>query len=143
MTTQTQKLPYGIGRFSGGWLFFLLICIALTGLGIYAYSQQLIHGEIVTGMRDIGTMAGAPWGMYIAFVIYFEGVSFAGIAVATLIHLFNQDQMKPIARMAELMTIIGLILASMCIIADVGKPGRALVNLLRYPTPSPLRKYTR
>ena len=135
MTTQTQKLPYGIGRFSGGWLFFVLICIALIGLGIYAYSQQLIHGEVVTGMRDIGTMAGAPWGMFIAFVIYFEGVSFAGIAVAALIYLFNQDQMKPIARMAELMTIIGLILASMCIIADVGKPGRAIVNLLRYARP--------
>ncbi len=135
MTTQTQKLPYGIGRFSGGWLLVLLVALAMIALGIYAYSQQLIHGEVVTGMRDIGTMAGAPWGMYIAFVVYFEGVSFAGIAVAALIHLFNQDQMKPIARMAELMTIIGLILASMCIIADVGKPGRAIVNLLRYARP--------
>jgi molybdopterin-containing oxidoreductase family membrane subunit len=135
MTTQTQKLPYGIGRYSGGWLIFILICIALAALGIYAYSQQLIQGEIVTGMRDIGTMAGAPWGMYIAFVVYFEGLSFAGIALAATIHLFNLQKMRPVARMAVLMAIIGLILASMLVLADVGKPGRAIINLFRYARP--------
>ena len=136
MTTHTQKLPYGIGRISGGWLLFIMICIALVGLGLYAYSQQLIQGEVVTGMRDIGTMAGAPWGVYITFVVYFVGVSFAGITIAALIRLFNLNNLEPVARMAEVLTVITLILGALCIIADVGQPGRALINLFRYARPS-------
>ena len=136
MTTQTQELPYGIGRFSVGWLLFVMICLAFIGLGIYAYSQQLIQGEVVTGMRDIGTMGGAPWGVYITFVVYFVGVSFAGIAIAALIRLFNLKKLKPVARMAEVLTVIALILGALCIIADVGQPGRALINLFRYARPS-------
>ncbi len=135
MTAQAQKLPHGVGRFSGGWLLVIVVALAMTALGVYAYSQQLIHGEVVTGMRDIGTMTGAPWGLYIAFVIYFEGVSFAGIAVAALIRLFNLNHLKPITRMAELMTVIALMLGGLGVIADVGQPGRALINLLRYGRP--------
>ena len=144
MTTSTQKfpytprakgLPYGVGTLSGGWVFLLLVLLALTGLGVYAYSQQLVQGEIVTGMRDIGTRAGAPWGLYIAFVVYFEGVSFAGIGLAAIIRLLNLDHLKPIARMAEVITIVSLVLAGLGVIADVGQPGRALVNLLKYARP--------
>ncbi len=135
MAVQTQKLPYGIGRISGGWLLALLVALVFTVFGGYAYAQQLIYGEVVTGMRDIGTMAGAPWGLYIAFVVYFEGVSFAGIAVAALIRLLDLDHLKPIARMAQVMTVIALILGGLGVIADVGKPGRAFINLLKYARP--------
>ncbi len=136
MAVQTRRLPYDIGRFSGGWLLVILAALAMISLGIYAYAQQLIHGEVVTGMRDIGTMAGAPWGMYIAFVIYFEGASFTGILVAAIIRLFNLNHLRPIARTAELLTVIGLVLGGLGILADVGQPVRALVNLLRYARPT-------
>jgi molybdopterin-containing oxidoreductase family membrane subunit len=135
MTAQTTKMPYGVGKFSGGWAVLLFILLAMTGFGIYAYSQQLIHGEVVTGMRDIGTSGGAPWGMYIAFVIYFEGVSFAGIGLAAVIRLFKIDHLKPVARMAVMLTVVSLMLAGLGVIADVGQPGRALVNLLKYARP--------
>ena len=55
MTTKTNKLPYGIGRFSTGWVVFIVILVALIAAGIYAYSIQLSQGEVVTGLRDIGT----------------------------------------------------------------------------------------
>ena len=136
MSDQTKELPYGVGRISGRWKFFIVILLALIAMGIYAYAQQLISGEIVTGMRDIGTMAGAPWGVYITFVVYFVGVSFAGITIAALIRLFNLNNLEPVARMAEVLTVITLILGALCIIADVGQPGRALINLFRYARPS-------
>jgi Ni/Fe-hydrogenase subunit HybB-like protein len=135
MSVQTNELPYGVGRVSRRWIFFIVILLALIAIGIYAYAQQLITGEIVTGMRDIGTMAGAPWGVYITFVVYFVGVSFAGITIAALIRLLNLDNLKPVARMAEVLTVIALILGALCIIADVGQPGRALINLFRYARP--------
>ena len=135
MTQMTEQLSYTLG--SSGKRFYLLIAglVAVIGLGIFAYSRQLAEGEIVTGMRDLGTMGGAPWGIYIAFVIFFVGVSFAGITVASMIRLFNLQQLKPITRMAELLTIISLLLAAIMVVADLGQPGRGIVNLFQYARP--------
>ncbi|MEE9275558.1 MAG: NrfD/PsrC family molybdoenzyme membrane anchor subunit [bacterium] len=130
-----DSLHYGVGRMTGGWFAFVLVSLAFVALGLYAYSFQATEGEIVTGMRDLGVMGGAPWGIYVAFVVYFVGVSFAGITVAALIRLFNLEHLKPISRMAELMTIIALILGGLSIMADVGKPLRALLYLPMYGRP--------
>jgi Ni/Fe-hydrogenase subunit HybB-like protein len=135
MATRVERLPYGIGRWSAGWTIFLTVLAVIIAVGIYAYSQQLILGEGVTGLRDIGTMGGAPWGLYVGFVVYFVGVSFAGITIAAMIRIFNLDHLRPIARIGEVMTVIALILGTLCIIADVGQPLRAMVNLLRYARP--------
>jgi Ni/Fe-hydrogenase subunit HybB-like protein len=61
-------------------------------------------------------MAGSPWGLYIAFDVYFVGISFAGITVAALVRLLNLEKLKPISRMAELLTVISLLLAAFTII---------------------------
>ncbi len=135
MATRAEKLPYPVGRPTAGWYLFIAILVAFIALGLYAYILQLTEGETVTGMRDIGTMGGAPWGLYVAFVVYFIGASFAGITVAALIRLFNLEPLKPVARMAELLTVITIVLGAFSILADVGQPLRAIVNLLRYARP--------
>src|SRR3972149_9713761 len=96
-----EQLPYGIGRVGPGFFALVAGLLALVVLGVVAYSRQFTEGEAVTGMRDIGTMGGATWGLYIAFVVYFVGVSFAGITVASLIRLLNMKQLRPLARLAE------------------------------------------
>lgn len=136
MASRTMgKLPYGVGTWGRGWFLVSAIALVIVGIGVYAYSRQLIEGEIVTGMRDIGTMGGATWGLYIAFVVYFVGVSFAGIAIAALIRLMNLERLKPVARMAEALTVITLILGALLVIIDLGQPLRGIVNLLRYARP--------
>ncbi|GMR09296.1 MAG: hypothetical protein BMS9Abin28_0114 [Anaerolineae bacterium] len=135
MATRIERLPYGIGRWSAGWTILLGVLLAIITVGVYAYYQQLALGEVVTGLRDIGTMGGAPWGLYVSFVVYFVGVSFAGITVAAMIRLFRLKHLRPVARMAEVLTVIALILGAFSIIADVGQPLRAVVNLFRYARP--------
>ncbi len=135
MAIRTERLPYGVGRLSGGWYLLMLILLALIGLGVHAYSRQFTEGLVVTGLRDIGTMGGAPWGLYVAFDVYFVGVSFAGITIAALIRLLNLKHLKPVSRMAELLTIISLILAGFSILADLGQPVRGIVNLFLYARP--------
>lgn len=130
-----EGLPYGIGRWSAGWYGVVVLSLAVLGLGVYAYSRQLIEGEVVTGLRNIGTMGGATWGLYVAFIVYFVGVSFAGITIAALIRLFNLEHLRPISRMAELLTVISLILGGLSVLVDVGQPLRALVNLPLYGRP--------
>ena len=135
MATGTAQLSYTAVRAGKGFYLMLVVLLALIGLGIFAYSRQLIEGEIVTGMRDIGTMGGATWGLYIVFLIFFVGVSFAGITVAALIRLFNLEQLRPVSRMAELLTVIALILAALTVIIDLGQPVRGIVNLFLYARP--------
>jgi molybdopterin-containing oxidoreductase family membrane subunit len=135
MTIQAERLPYGIGKISARWTSFVILLLALITFGVYAYSLQLTEGEVVTGMRDIGTMAGVPWGLYIAFVVYFVGISFAGITVAALIRLMKLEQLKPISRIAELLTVVSLILGALCILVDIGQPVRGIVNLFKYARP--------
>ena len=131
-TRVAERRSYGVGRTGAGWWALVLILLGLVGLGIRAYIHQFTQGEIVTGMRDIGTGGGAAWGLYIAFVVYFVGVSFAGITVASLIRLLNMKQLRPVSRIAELLTIISLPLGAFAILADLGQPGRGIVHLLRY-----------
>ncbi len=126
---------YGVGRFSRRWWMTVAALAIVVAFGVYAYVQQLVHGEVVTGMRDIGTMGGAPWGLYVVFLVYFTGIAFAGIALATCIRLLKLDDLQPISRIAQVITIVAVVLGAMLIIADIGKPLRAMVNLLRYARP--------
>lgn len=135
MAVQVVHLPYRLGRFSTRSVVFLVMLALIVAQGVFAYSQQYIHGLVVTGLRDIGTMGGAAWGLYIAFDVYFVGVSFAGITMAALIRLFRLERLRPVSRLAEVLTIVALILAAFSILPDVGQPVRALVNLFRYARP--------
>jgi molybdopterin-containing oxidoreductase family membrane subunit len=135
MATRTGRLPYGIGQFTTGLSVLIVILLAIFGWGIYAYSRQYVEGLVVTGLRDIGTMGGAAWGLYIAFDIYFVGVSFAGITMAALIRLLHLEHLKPVSRMAELLTVVSLILAAFSVLPDLGQPVRGIVNLFRYARP--------
>jgi molybdopterin-containing oxidoreductase family membrane subunit len=137
MTTQhaTVEQPYSIGRIRGGWIFLIVILLVLAGVGLIAYSYQLAQGEIVTGLRSLGTMAGVTWGQYVVFYIYFMGLSFAGISLAVGVRLLNLEPLQPISRMAQVLTVTSIIVAALAVLADLGQPGRALINLLRYARP--------
>lgn len=135
MRSGTERLPYAVGRMTAGWFLLIAAALALVALGAAAYALQLSRGEIVTGMRDIGTMGGSPWGLYIVSAVYFIGASFAGITVAALIRLLGLDLLKPVARMAEALTVTTILMGGMAILMDVGQPLRAAINLLRYARP--------
>jgi len=135
MATKAQRFPYAVGQFSAGAYLFMVLLVALIGLGIYAFFYQLTQGLAVTGLRDIGTMGGSTWGLYIAFDVYFVGVSFAGITTAALVRLLNLRHLRAVSRMAELLTVVSLILAAFSVLPDLGQPLRGIVYLLKYARP--------
>ncbi len=137
MATATHEatLPRGVGRLTRGWVIFILAMVAISALGWVAYIREFTQGMTVTGMRNVGTMGGATWGLYITFVVYFVGVSFAGITIAAVIRLFRLNKLRPLARMAEVMTVVSLVLGAIAIVADLGQPLRGIVNLFRYARP--------
>jgi len=130
-----EPLPMGVGQMTRGWIAFLALGIAGVLIGVVGYAIEKSQGMVATGMRDLGSMQGATWGIYIALVVYFVGVSFAGITVAALIRLFRLEKLNGIARMAEVLTVVALILGALAIIVDLGQPLRGLINLFRYARP--------
>jgi len=95
------------------WILFLLGVIAF---GFYAFLQQVLKGHIVTGMRD-----NVVWGVYIVNFIFFMGVSYAGALISGTLHLFRTAWRKPIIRMAELITIIALLIGPCFILLCIGR----------------------
>ncbi len=133
--SQTEKVPFKLRQVSRAWWVLVATLAAGVGFGVYSYLQQFFLGDYVTGLRDIGTGGGAAWGIYIVLLVYFVGVSFAGVSTAALVRLFNLKALKPLSRMAEALTVISLPLAVLAVMADLGQPERALVNLLRFVRP--------
>ncbi len=112
---------------------FLAILLAGVIWLLFVWRTQLTQGLVVTGMRDLGTMGGAPWGIYMVNFIFFIGISSAGIAIASVIRLLNKREYIPIARMAELITIFSLMVAGLSVIFDLGRPDRVFNLILHYP----------
>jgi molybdopterin-containing oxidoreductase family membrane subunit len=134
-TEKVPRFPLGVGRVTRRWLIFVAAAALVVAFGVWQYARQASEGLVVTGMRDPGAMGGAPWALYISFDVYFVGVSFAGITVAALIRLLNLERLKPVARMAEVLTVVSLLLAALSTMADLGQPLRGIVNLFRYARP--------
>jgi molybdopterin-containing oxidoreductase family membrane subunit len=135
MATTAGTLPSEAGKGGRVWIPVMILLLLVFSIGVYGYLTELSEGMAATGLRNLGPQGGATWGLYISFVIYFVGLSFAGISTAALIRLARIDRLRPIVRMAELLTVICLMLAAMTIVADLGQPLRGIVNLFRYARP--------
>ncbi len=95
---------------------------------IYAYSQQLSKGMGMTGLNDV-----TIWGLYISNFIFFIGLSHAGIAISAAVRIMKWNKYKPIARIAEVLTLVSLIMAGLSIVIDLGRPDRAFLLILKFP----------
>lgn len=116
------------------WLVALAVAATMLVLGVLAFTRQTQHGFITTSLRNPG-YGGAAWGLYIGFDVFFVGVSFAGITVAALCRLFEIEALKPVSRLAELVTITALLGGACAIMSDLGRPLDGLLKLPNYANP--------
>lgn len=117
--------------------FYLLVGILLAAIVwfVVAYSVQLRTGLVVTGLRDWGMpLAGSPWGIYIGNFVWFVGIAHGGIAVSAAIRVLKLERYRSIGRMAELLTVITLLMAGLSIVIDLGRPDRIMYMVLYYGT---------
>jgi Ni/Fe-hydrogenase subunit HybB-like protein len=106
------------------WVVFFLLWIMVGGYALYL---QVVKGHVVTGMRD-----NVVWGLFIVNFIFFIGLSYAGAIIAGLLHLFKVPWGKPIIRLAQIMTMISVIVGPIFILLCVGRFDR-LHHLFIYP----------
>jgi len=120
----------------GRWMRVVAIValLAVAALGALAYTSQIQHGEVVTGMRSVGA-GGAVWGLYVVMDGCFLGGGIALMAIACIARFTRDRSMEAAARIAMPSAITCFLGAALCVLADQGRPLAALMNLSLYARP--------
>ncbi|MDP3359276.1 MAG: polysulfide reductase, partial [Lutibacter sp.] len=95
--------PQKFGKKGVIWTISLVVLIVL---GIIAYIDQIIRGQMVTNMNDY-----ALWGVYISNFVFFVATSFVGTVVVAVLRLTNNSWRTPIVRIAEIIAVAAIIMA--------------------------------
>lgn len=108
------------------------LLVGLVVLGGVAYMNQARTGLGVTGLsREI------PWSLYISQFTFLVGIGASAVTVLLPYYFHHQKVFARALILGEIVAVIALTQALLCITVDLGKPSR-LLNILLYPAPSSL-----
>lgn len=110
-------------KFSRKGVIWTWTLVVISVIGILAYIDQVIQGQVVTNMNDY-----ALWGVYISNFVFFVATSFVGTVTVAVLRLTNNEWRTPIVRIAEIISVAAIIMAGLTITIDMGRPDR-LLNL--------------
>lgn len=113
-------------KFGRGGVIWTIVLLILIVLGVVAYVDQVIQGQVVTNMRDY-----ALWGIYISNFVFFVATSFVGSIIVAVLRLTKNEWRTPLVRIAEIITVSAIIMAGITIMLDMARPDR-LLNLFIY-----------
>ncbi len=114
------------------WLAVLML-LAVIGWGVFMYLRQLLLGLGETGM-DRPTY----WGVYMVNFIFFIGISHAGTLISAILRVTGAEWRRPITRVAEAITTFALVVGTLQIIIDMGRPDRLPFVILHGRLQSPI-----
>ncbi len=121
--------------YQAGWGFWVLILalLAVIGWAIFMYVRQLTLGLGITGMNR-----PVYWGVYMVNFIFFIGISHAGTLISAILRVTGAEWRRPITRIAEAITAFALMVGTLQIIIDMGRPERLLFALTHGRLQSPI-----
>jgi Ni/Fe-hydrogenase subunit HybB-like protein len=128
-----KDLTPEIERTGTGWYITFAVFLGFFLLGIYGLIQQIDKGHIVTGMRD-----NVVWGFYIVNFIFFMGLSYSGALISGVLHLFHTGWRKPVIRLAEMITVISLVIGPFFIFFCIGRLDRLYFLFIHPRIQSPI-----
>ena len=107
--------------FEGDWRYHLwmgfLFVVCLFGLN--AYSRQLAHGLVVTGMSD-----QVSWGVYIANFTFLVGVAAAAVMLVIPVYIYKNEELHDLVIFGELLAVAAIIMCLAFVTVDLGRPDR-------------------
>ncbi len=125
-----RKLPF-LTRRNRLWWYPLLLVVA--GLGAVAMLIRLM-----TGLSQTELTSQVPWGAWVAFYIYFVGLSAGPAILSSLVFGFRLKQAEGIGRSALLLAALSLGVGLAFIGVDMGRLDRAINVMLYFHWTSPL-----
>ena len=128
-----DKIVSPLFRTPRAFVLLVLILGALVALGFAAYLRQLILGLGVTAMdRPV------YWSTYMVNFVFFIGISHAGTLISAILRVTGAEWRRPITRVAEAITVFALMVGTLQIVIDMGRPDRLPFTLLYGRLQSPI-----
>ncbi len=134
MDAGTKRLTEPLRKTSKRFYILFAVTAVVSLAAAIAYLIQLRQGMAVTNLGTWGVHGGVPWGLYIGTFIWWVGIAHGGIAISASVRLFGLKRYLPIARIAELITLIALPAAATNILWDIGRPDVMYTMILNWPT---------
>jgi molybdopterin-containing oxidoreductase family membrane subunit len=106
-------------------LVVVLASIVAVGAGAWVY-------QIEMGIGQTNLHPPIFWSAYIASFVYWIGVSHSGTFISGVLRLTKAQWRRPVTRIAELMTIISVTIAMLCVFYHLGRVWR-WYYLIPYP----------
>jgi molybdopterin-containing oxidoreductase family membrane subunit len=108
----------------------LLTSVLAVGAVIWLYYCIRI---LILGLSTFGINTyGATWGILVVNTIHIIGISHVGIAISASVRILKLNQYRNIARIAEFVTLIALIMAVINLLLHVGRPERFIIDVFLY-----------
>lgn len=113
-------------------LWYAFLSVLLVGGGA-AVVVRMISGLTVTNLTS-----AVPWGAWVAFYIYFVGLSAGAFLLSSLIFVFGMHRFEKVGRMALLAALVSMVVALAFIALDLGRMDRVFYALIGFNVYSPL-----
>ena len=102
--------------------------------GLWAYSLQLRHGLVVTGMSD-----QVSWGFYISNFAFLVGIAAAAVLLVIPAYIFHRKDVKAVVQIGEGLAVAAVLCAMTFVLVDLGSPERAwhlipFIGRMNWPT---------
>lgn len=108
---------------------WIVLLLALMGIGFGCYLYQYFEGLRITGMsRDVS------WGFYIGQLTYFVGVAASGVMVVLPCYLHDYKAFGRITILGEFLAVAAIIICGLFVMVDLGQLPR-MTNIMIYPHP--------
>lgn len=98
-----------------GMIAFWGVVAVATLIGLAAVGLRIYKGLGITNLNYI-----VPWGLWVAFYIYFIGLSAGSFLLSTMIFVFGIKRFEPIGRIALFSALIALNAGLMFVLLDLG-----------------------
>lgn len=98
---------------------WVVVLLALIGVGAVAYVGQLQHGLIATNMRD-----QVSWAFYIGNFTFLVGVAAAAVLLVIPAYVYNWKPIKEVVILGELLAIASIVMCGLFVTVDIGRPER-------------------
>ena len=118
MATDSKRFDFGFrnGRLRVAWYALLAVLLLIGGYAMWLRLQG--------GMRSTNLTSITPWGAWVAFYIYFVGLSAGAFLVSTLANVFGIERLHRIDRDALFAAIISMVVALLFVWTDLGRMDR-------------------
>lgn len=98
------------------WLGFLFILMLAGAVGVFFRWSQGLASSNLTSIT--------PWGTWVAFYIFFVGLSAGAFLLSTLIFVFGMEQFERVGRVALFTAIVSMLVALTFVLLDLGRMDR-------------------